>query len=898
MISGSAGAIRRLDQVVADAIAAGEVVERPASVVKELVENALDAGARSIQVEIDGGGLERILVVDDGSGIKPEDLELAFTRHATSKLSTIDDLGRIASLGFRGEALASIAAVSRVDCRSCCRGEAEGARITIDHGRIGAVQAAPPVPGTRVEVRGLFENTPARRAFLRRPATELGAAVRVLSALALCNAGVRMRLSADGRRVLDLPGDATVEAVYASLGRTRSALLPVEGERGGISVTGVVVEPEGLRRSREHLYLAINGRPVSSRSLAFAVEQAYRGLAEPGLFPAGALMVELAADAIDVNVHPTKREVKLRDERTAFAAVQEAVVRALSAAGSYGGEGLLGSRRSVAEEDSARAEPARGWAAILETVGDLAPAGVARSVDVPSSQGMLLAEVAASYTAAPTGAILRGPFRLVGQVMDSYIVAEGPSGLVLVDQHAAHERIVYNRLVATAAARQRQPLLVPILLHLTPVQAACLEDCREDLALAGLEVEDFGSNVARLVAYDPVLPERRLDRLTLEVIDTLVGEGGGRPPQAPGAGAVHGGLPLGGALRPAAVARGDGGAAARPRGGRPRDHLPPRPPHPAGDPGVAPPPRVPAQPRLKPLAIVGSTAVGKTAVAIGLARRLGGEIVSFDSRQVYRGIEVSSNAPTAAELGEVRMHLVGILDPQQDVTAASYVGMARAAMAAIPADGALILTAGTGMYLKAYLDGLDLGGMGAVAGLREQLEAEAERDLPGLARRLQELSPGLAAQTDLHNPMRVVRRMELLWAAAMAADGPQEQEENPRVDAVKIGLRVPATVVEAAIAARIDRMLEHGWREEVEALVKLSPPPSQQVMNSIGLAEMVAHIDGEIDEAELRARVLLRTRQYAKRQRTWFRADPEVRWIDAGNRTASDIVASILEMLA
>ncbi|MDQ6746871.1 MAG: DNA mismatch repair endonuclease MutL, partial [Candidatus Dormibacteraeota bacterium] len=202
MISGAAG-IQRLDQVVADAIAAGEVVERPASVVKELVENALDAGARSVQVEMDGGGLERILVVDDGHGINPGDLELAFTRHATSKLRSIDDLANIGSLGFRGEALASIAAVSRVECRSCCHGAAEGGRLSVDHGRAGAVEASPPVPGTRVEVRGLFENTPARRAFLKRPATELAATVRVLSALALCHPHVRLRMSADGRRVLD-----------------------------------------------------------------------------------------------------------------------------------------------------------------------------------------------------------------------------------------------------------------------------------------------------------------------------------------------------------------------------------------------------------------------------------------------------------------------------------------------------------------------------------------------------------------------------------------------------------------------------------------------------------------------------------------------------------------------
>jgi DNA mismatch repair protein MutL len=523
--------IRRLEQVVADAIAAGEVVERPASVVKELVENALDAGARTIQVEVDGGGLERILVVDDGCGIDAGDLELAFTRHATSKLESIEDLARVASLGFRGEALASIAAVSRVDCRSCCHGAPEGARLAIDHGRVGTAEAAPPVPGTRVEVRGLFENTPARRAFLKRPATELAATVRVLSALALCHPQVRLRLTADSRRVLDIAGGGVLERVFAQVARGRSDLLPVEGSRAGVSLSGVVVEPAGLRRTREHFYLAINGRPVVNRSLAFAVEQAYRGLAEPGLFPAGALLLELPADSVDVNVHPTKREVKVRDERLVFSVVQEAVVRALSGAGAYGGEGLLGG--GAGQTPAAGAgnngggtlleQPARGWAAILDVARRAHPGPAPLAVEA-TGQGLLLSETRSAYEAPGSIALRRGPFRLVGQVMDSYIVAEGPSGLVLVDQHAAHERVIYNRLVATAGRRQRQPLLVPILLHLTPGQAACLEDCRADLAAAGLEIEEFGSNVARLTAYDPLLPERRLDRLALEVIDTLVGE--------------------------------------------------------------------------------------------------------------------------------------------------------------------------------------------------------------------------------------------------------------------------------------------------------------------------------------------------------------------------------------
>ncbi|MEA2681805.1 MAG: mismatch repair protein MutL [Chloroflexota bacterium] len=516
------GEIRRLDQAVADAIAAGEVVERPASVVKELVENALDAGARSIQVEVDGGGLERILVVDDGAGIRPAELELAFTRHATSKLGSIDDLERISSLGFRGEALASIAAVARVECRSCCAGATEGALLAVVHGRPGVTAAAPPVPGTRVEVRGLFENTPARRAFLKRPATELAAMVRVLSALALCHPEVRIRLTADGRRVLDLPGSGSLDAVYQGVSRARAGLLPVAGGRDELTVSGVIVEPAGLRRSREHLYLAVNGRPVSSRSLAFAVEQAYRGLAEPGLFPAGALMIQLPPDLVDVNVHPTKREVRLRDERQAFSAVQEAVLRALAASGTYGGDGLLPASTPYPTASAPGAEKvaAGGWDVVADALAAAAP--VYATIPMPT---LFDQSATVEPVLAQDARILRGPYRLVGQVMDSYIVAEGPAGLVVVDQHAAHERVVYNRLAAAGRARQLQPLLVPVLLQLTPGQAACLEETRTDLATAGLEVEEFGTGAARLVAYDPVLPAARLDRLALEVLDSLVSEG-------------------------------------------------------------------------------------------------------------------------------------------------------------------------------------------------------------------------------------------------------------------------------------------------------------------------------------------------------------------------------------
>ncbi len=509
--------IARLDQAVADAIAAGEVVERPASVVKELVENSIDAGARRITVEVEGAGLERILVVDDGAGMRPEDLPLAFVRHATSKLSSIADLVRIESLGFRGEAMASIAAVSRVECRSSRAGAAVGGVIRAQHGSVGERGPAAPVPGTRVEVHGLFENTPARRAFVKSPGTEVAAVVRVLVALALCHPDVAMRLSVDGRRGLDTPGDGSLAATLRAAFRGGIGALDVSGGRGEATVTGLIAEPENLRRSREHLFLSVNGRPVSSRSLAFAVEQAYRGLVEPGHFPVGALGLSLPLESVDVNVHPTKREVKFRDERLVFSLVQQSCLEALSRSRAYVGTGLMSGSR-LGEPSPAYAD----WPTFAS--------GVQQALAIADGVG---ASPASGRSPAAGGAILRGPFRLVGQVMDCYIVAEGPSGLVLVDQHAAHERVLFNRLREARGAGEaggagqpiRQPMLVPSLLHLTPVQAACLEDCRAELAAAGLEIDDFGSGSARLVAHDPALPAGGLDRIALDVLDSLIAEG-------------------------------------------------------------------------------------------------------------------------------------------------------------------------------------------------------------------------------------------------------------------------------------------------------------------------------------------------------------------------------------
>lgn len=291
--------------------------------------------------------------------------------------------------------------------------------------------------------------------------------------------------------------------------------------------------------------------------------------------------------------------------------------------------------------------------------------------------------------------------------------------------------------------------------------------------------------------------------------------------------------------------------------------------------------------------------MGKTTLAVEICRRTGGEIVSIDSRQVFQGIEVISNAPTAEELGGVACNLVGVVDPAASMTAAAYVEMVRPVLARLRRQRVTtVLTCGTGLYLKALLEGFDLGGSPADPSLRRQLEAEAERDLAALVRRLKKINPGGIAGLDVRNPVRVVRRMEVALLRQRQPEPRSRRKKPPeQIAAVKIGLNAPRQELDRWIEERVDRMLAHRWRDEVAALLAQAIDPGSQAFAGIGVAEMAAHIRGELDIAGMRAAVIRRTRAYAKRQLTWFRADPEVRWFDVTAVTRGDIVEAVLEML-
>ncbi|TAN34365.1 DNA mismatch repair endonuclease MutL [bacterium] len=477
--------IHLLAPEVADAIAAGEVIERPASVVKELVENALDAEARRISVDVRGAGRTSIRVSDDGAGIAAGELALAFVRHATSKVAKLSDLTAIASLGFRGEALASIAAVADVEAASA------GANIRIRAGEVIEQGSGPLLPGMTLEVRDLFANVPARLKFLKSDATEVAAIKDVVSALALLHPHVRFHLTVEGRVAVSSPGDGDRRRAIAAVYGAPAAAEMLEMV-GMPLVTGMVSQPRLSRGSRDGMVLAVNGRPISSRALVYALEECYQGRLERGRHPLAVIDIGIDHELVDVNVHPAKREVRFREEGAVFSALQRAVRAALDGSEPY------------------RYRPA-----------EAAPAA---AIGAPFPQLTLHEAVTALAAAAPIDrAVQGGVLRPIGQVGPGYLVAEGPHGLVLVDQHAAHERVLYNRLRERLRAGRgpSQALLIPQAVDVDPALLAAAVDHRADLASLGLEYEEFGPRSLRITAVPVEMPAGRATAAVQETLAAL-----------------------------------------------------------------------------------------------------------------------------------------------------------------------------------------------------------------------------------------------------------------------------------------------------------------------------------------------------------------------------------------
>ena len=489
--------IRRLPSELINRIAAGEVVERPSSALKELVENALDAGASSVSVRLSAGGLDLVEVSDDGSGMDPADMALALERHATSKLPG-DEIDAISSFGFRGEALPSIASVSRLTLESRPRPStgsgqaADGWRIVVDHGdKEGEGPAALP-PGTRVRVEGLFDKVPARRKFLRSPRSEYAACLDAVRRLAMARPDVAFSLENDGRRTLAVqPSDAPTR-VAALLDRELERHgLGIDCVRDGVGLRGVVSLPTFNRGMADHQYLFVNSRPVKDRLLVGSLRAAYRDLLARDRHPIAALFLEVPAGEVDINVHPAKTEVRFRDP----AAIRGLIVGGLRAALDEAGH------RSAAREQFAQAVAWTSEPFAAQTAPAMAGQPVTR--DEGSSlwgSAVAVAEHAAEFApaaraepaSAPVPAFPLGVAR--GQVAATYIVAEAEDGLVIVDQHAAHERLVLERMrrAADGGAVARQALLIPDVVELDEPECDRLEAAADELAELGLEIERFG----------------------------------------------------------------------------------------------------------------------------------------------------------------------------------------------------------------------------------------------------------------------------------------------------------------------------------------------------------------------------------------------------------------------
>jgi DNA mismatch repair protein MutL len=508
--------IRRLPEQLVNRIAAGEVVERPAAAMKELIENAIDAGATRIAVELTGGGIDRISVADDGSGMTPEECALALERHATSKLPD-DAIEAVTTLGFRGEALPSIASVARLTIETRVAG-LDGWRRTVDNGRLAGEGPAGVPPGTKVTVEGLFERVPARRKFLRSPRSELAACVDVVRRLAMARPAVGFTLDHEGRRLIAVAlGEDRPARVAALVDRAlQGDGIAVDLMRGPVRLGGVAGLPTASRGVADHQYLFVNGRPVRDRMLAGCVRAAYQDLLARDRHPVVALFIDLPAEEVDVNVHPAKTEVRFRDAGAIRGLLIGGLRAALDSAGHRTAQAMPEAALAAWQTDPAMATPlsppsARPavQSAVWDTRSDYAPAG--------------RAEPAVARAPAPDHPL--GIAR--GQVAGTYIVAEAEDGLVLVDQHAAHERIVLERLrrALEAGGVSAQALLIPEVVELEEGACDRLEARLGELAELGLELERFGPQAMIVRAMPAMLAGGDVKGLVVDLADEIAAYG-------------------------------------------------------------------------------------------------------------------------------------------------------------------------------------------------------------------------------------------------------------------------------------------------------------------------------------------------------------------------------------
>ncbi|MCK5844422.1 MAG: DNA mismatch repair endonuclease MutL [Victivallales bacterium] len=570
--------IRILPDEISNRIAAGEVVERPASVVKELVENSLDAGAKSISIRIDGAGRKLIGVVDDGVGMDSDDALLCFEPHATSKINSPEHIDRITTMGFRGEALPSVASIARVRLLTRKHDVLEGCEVVVEGGRFISSSPAGCAPGTEITVRDLFFNTPARRKFLRSDHTEEKHISDIVCHLALANFGVAFELSFDGAvAFISPPDDSPFPRIREFLGKTMSdAFTPVDYERAGIRITGYIARHGFTRKSRREQRVFLNSRPIEAQEIYRGLRNGYESLVMKGSYPPVALYIEMAPDRVDVNVHPAKREVRFRESALVVSIIADAVRETLRSVAAptvavtpelsldsilrgasidynsptmeqtslpslVGGTPIPEIIPELPADQSATFDSNRSLEALsssrnsfLESATDntvsqaFDATGERESLDT-SAQGV-------SIDSLDAGRESRGPatlpvddfaLRIIGFLDDTYILAASESGLVVIDQHAAHERVLFEKLMSVAErdVPTSQRLLIPVTLDLAIGEVAFLMKSADVLDTLGFELEPFGRNTIIVHAIPAALSDNDADALILDILHTLLEDG-------------------------------------------------------------------------------------------------------------------------------------------------------------------------------------------------------------------------------------------------------------------------------------------------------------------------------------------------------------------------------------
>jgi DNA mismatch repair protein MutL len=537
--------IQQLPALVVNKIAAGEVIERPASVVKELLENAIDAGSRRIDVEIEQGGVDLIRVVDDGCGIVAGDLQLAFASHATSKLASADDLFHIETLGFRGEALASIGGVAQVTLQSRPPEETCGAQIACNGGELGDVRPWNGSSGTRIEVRHLFYNTPVRRKFLKTPSAEMGHISEAFTRLTLSHArstfetdvergvretGLHLTLRHNNKAVYDIPASMVLlDRIAAFFGsEVSNQLYAVQAYQGSATLTGYIADPSCERGTARMQYLFVNGRWIRDRTLGHAIQEAYRGLLMTGRYAVTFLFLDLPPDQVDVNVHPTKAEVRFRDSQALHHLVFSTIRQRLRAENLTARLQLPSTMKptetlGIPPQAAAPLDPAP-WAFSPAPVNEHGPALPFAAAQSPTLSTPV--EIAPEPTPPPPRPTDPHPPTKIIQLYDSYLVVETDEGMLVIDQHALHERILFEQIKRRiqSGPLETQPLLIPEPVELTAEQAARTLEYRAALAELGLGIEDFGGGTLLLTSYPALLGRRSPQSILRAVVDHLLSQ--------------------------------------------------------------------------------------------------------------------------------------------------------------------------------------------------------------------------------------------------------------------------------------------------------------------------------------------------------------------------------------